>query len=158
MTSEIIAAIISSAVAIVAPIITLVFKNNYDRRIWETITGRRKAIIGKWVGSITQTIENIPTSFNLEITFTADKKIVKGDASFISPLTSRTIKLKFVGGFLFERFIKFDYKNPDESVIQFGNAILDLSADGKTLIGKFVGFGSITNQIVSGEVTLNLVA
>ena len=73
------------------------------------------------------------------------------------PITGNTIKLKFVGGFLYERFIKFDYSNPDESIIQFGNTILDLSADGKTLIGKFVGFGSITNQIVSGEVKLNLV-
>ena len=158
MSPEIVAAIISSMVAIVAPIITLVVKNNYDRRFWETITGRKKAIIGTWVGAITQTIDNIPTSLNLEIVFTANKKIVKGDASIISPTTGKSIKLKFVGGFLFERFIKFEYKNPDESIIQFGNAILDLSADGKTLIGEFVGFGSITNQIVSGEVKLNLVA
>jgi hypothetical protein len=156
MSPEIIAALIGGAGTIFAPVITVLAKNIYDRRIWGIVKGRRKAIIGTWVGSISQTIDNIPTSYNLEITFTADKKIVKGDASFISPSTGKTIKLKFIGGFLYERFIKFDYHNPDELIIQFGNAILDLSSDGKTLIGKFVGFGSNTNKIVTGEVKLSL--
>jgi len=157
MQPEVVAAIITGGVAVLAPIITLVFKQIYDRRSLGNIKGRRKAVIGTWSGSIVQEIDSNVVSFNLEITFSAGKKIVQGDASFISPTNNQLTKLKFIGGFLHERFIKFEYKNPDESIIQFGSSILDLSSDGKTLNGKFIGYGSATNRIVNGEVMLKRV-
>lgn len=90
----------------------------------------------------------------LSITFTAGKKVVEGIAEFISPVTNLPVKLNFTGGFHNDYFIKFDYKNPDETVIQFGSCIVKLSDDGKSLKGKFVGYGASTNQIVNGIVDL----
>ena len=157
MQSDVVAAIITASVALVAPVLTLVFKQAYDRRTLGNIKGRRKAVIGTWKGTISQEINHKLTDFNLEIIFTAGKKIVQGDAAFISPTNNELTKLKFIGGFYHDKFIKFEYKNPDELIIQFGSSILDLSADGRSLTGKFIGYGSVTNMIINGEVTLKRV-
>lgn len=154
MEPVIVAAIISGSVAILAPIITYVVTRMYDNRELRQIKGRQKAISGTWHGTIAQEIDGNLANINLSITFTAGKKIVEGIAEFISPMTGLPVKLNFTGGFHNDYFIKFDYTNPDETVIQFGSCIVRLSDDGKTLKGKYVGYGANTNQIVNGIVDL----
>jgi hypothetical protein len=56
MQGAIVAAIITSSVALLSPILTLLFKKAYDRRGLGDIKGRRKAVIGTWKGIISQEI------------------------------------------------------------------------------------------------------
>jgi hypothetical protein len=154
MQSEVTAALITGIIAIISPLTTYFLTRAYDRRELGKIEGRRKAIIGAWKGDITQTFLGETSQITIEMAFTAGKKIIEGHANLIHPVTSELTRLKFTGGFYHDRFIKFDYKNENETIMQFGSAVVDLSSDGKTLNGKYVGYGSKTNQIVSGDVCL----
>lgn len=157
MAPEVIAAIITGAVALIAPIATYFATIAYERRSIQKISGRRKSIVGNWRGNIKQSLKGAPVTIDIEMGFTAGNKIIEGNCRFLSPLDNRTTNLKFTGGFYHERFIKFDYKNEDEGVIQFGSSIIDLSADGRTMTGSYVGYGAGTNEIVTGNVILNRV-
>jgi hypothetical protein len=53
--------------------------------------------------------------------------------------------------FIHDPFIKIDYRNRSDTVLQFGSCVFQLNAEGTGLVGRLVGYGSITNQIVSGE-------
>jgi hypothetical protein len=158
MEAPIIAAIISGSVAIVSPVITYAVTRVYDRRRLGKIEGRRKAMVGVWKGNIVQNMKGALLSMSLEITFTASNKVIEGSGEFISPTTNELAKLKFTGGFYHEQFVKLDYTNPDELIVQFGCSILKLSSDGRMLEGRYVGYGATTNQIVVGEVSLRRTA
>ena len=158
METAIIVAIISGSVAIISPISTYVITRMYDRRGLGKITGRRKALLGTWKGSILQDADSEWGKMNIDMTFISNGKIVEGNCTLIYPVDNQVIKLKFTGGFYHERFIKFDYTNPDESVVQFGSAVMILDSNGKTLEGRYVGYGSITNRIVSGTVLMHRTA
>lgn len=154
MQPEVIAAIITGITTIIGPIITyIVIKRSQEKNLQE-VGERRRVITGTWRGNIEQLLNNQPTSIPLEITFTAKERLIEGLATLTSPIDHSLIKLRFTGGFHYDRFIKFDYKNEDECVMQFGSSIMDLHADGRTLTGKFVGYGTRTNQIVSGNALL----
>jgi len=154
MDTTIKAALISGGVAIVAPITTYVATRIYDRRGLGRIVGRRRALIGTWKGNILQDNSQFGEAL-LTMTFSSSGKVIEGDCELIYPIENQLIKLRFTGGFYHERFVKFDYTNLDELVVQFGAAILTLAADGKSLEGRFVGYGSQTNGIVSGTVLMH---
>jgi hypothetical protein len=158
METPIITAIIAGSVAIVSPIITYVVTRMYDQRGLGKIKGRRRAMVGSWKGDIVQEIDGKSVSMNLEITFTAGKRVIEGTGEFISQTTNQVTRLKFTGGFYHEQFVKLDYANPDELIVQFGCSILKLSSDGRTLEGRYVGYGSLSDRIILGEVSLRRTA
>jgi hypothetical protein len=149
------AAVITGVVAIVSPILTYAVTRIYDRRELGKIVGRRKALIGTWRGNIVQDNSSELGALNIDMTFTSSGKIVEGNCELIYPVGNQLIKLRFIGGFYHERFVKFDYTNPDEAVVQFGSAVMILDSTGKLLEGRYVGYGSLTNQIVSGTVVMH---
>ena len=155
METPIIVAIISGSVAIASPLITYVVTRMIDRRKLKDITGRRKAVIGSWQGNLVQEMSGTVFTIELEMTFVAGKKTIEGRSEFYNPITNQITRLRFTGGFYHEQFVKLDYTNTDELVVQFGCSILKLSADGRSLEGSYVGYGSVTNQIVVGKVTLH---
>jgi hypothetical protein len=157
METPIIVAIISGVFGIVSPITAYVVTRIYDRRVLGKIVGRRKALIGKWKGNIVQDSDRELGEMGIDMVFTSSGKVIEGDCEFIFPEGNRVrvIKLKFIGGFYHERFVKFDYTNPEDGVIQFGCAIMILASEGKRLEGRYVGYGSITNRIVSGTVVMH---
>jgi len=54
------------------------------------------------------------------------------------------------GGFFHDRFLKLDYKNADNTAVQFGAIITELSSEGRTLRGYYVGYGAISERPVCG--------
>lgn len=88
--------------------------------------------------------------------FTATKKNVTGTGDYFFKYDNKDQKAKFKysGGFLHDRFLLFEYINIDPSVIQLGSMLFELSNDGKTLEGRFQGYGVKTKGIVWGTVTL----
>ncbi len=114
----------------------------------------REALSGKWVGSIVQEIEGEKVSMPLTMTFKISGKVVKGKCKFTS-FKKEEIELSFSGRFFREQFIRFEYQNVKEKVLQFGGAVLKLSADGSTLSGRYVGYGKDLDSIVSGSVSMS---
>src|SRR2546423_14769182 len=107
MNPTIVAAIIAGAVAIVAPLITLVVKEILEQKPFSPVTGRRKALVGKWHGVLKEV--NGPGGKPLEVDitfeFTKHRKRILGCATFTLPgLATRT--LDFTGGFFHEQFLK----------------------------------------------------
>jgi hypothetical protein len=155
METPIIAGLVTGTAAIVSPVTAYFVKSLFETRNWTKLRGRRKAVIGIWDGTISQETVGTPMLINIRMQFTAGGRKVKGNCQLTSPVNNRYMKLDFIGGFYHADFMKFDYLNHDNSVVQFGSAVLFLSPDGRNLTGRFAGYGSTTNSIVSGEVDLN---
>ena len=119
---------------------------------------RNEALKGEWVGSYNQTnlIEG-----EMTFIFKKVKRIKKGEILY-KPHNLANInyyqKLSFTGGFKDNRYISLTYISSDNSKIQFGNFILELSSTGKELKGKFVGFGDESNAVISGDVLLKKIS
>lgn len=67
-------------------------------------------------------------------------------------ITYETTKLKFVGGFIQDRYPSLHYKNVVESKLQHGTIVLLLSGNNHRLTGDFVGIGPISEKIVVGTI------
>ena len=120
---------------------------------------RRKALRGRWRGTLKQLDSEVTgvEAHTLEMSFLPRWRTVTGTAFFIATMhgTDITVDLSVRGGFLHGRFLKIDYSHSDEAHMQFGSAVLGLSDDGKALSGRYVGYGSLTKQIVTGLITLS---
>jgi hypothetical protein len=158
MSPTIVAAIIAGVVAIVAPIITLVAKEILEQKPFSPVTGRRKALVGKWHGILKEAKGpgGKPLEVDLTFEFTKHRKRILGRTTFTLPGRA-TRTLDFTGGFLHEQFLKLDYNNPDPTVMQFGCYVAKLitTDDQKVLDGRFVGYGPDTGDIVHGTAVLN---
>jgi hypothetical protein len=152
----VIAAIISSSVAIIAPITTYIFTKKWGNRDIQWPDKGRQAIVGTWVGSLIQLVNDQETSIPIEISYSLKGKVIEGDGEYQrpEPIEPGRIKLKFTGGFTYDRYVKFDYKNTDESIKQFGCYIAYLKPDGRSLIGRYVGYGINTEGILHGQLAL----
>lgn len=120
---------------------------------------RANAIVGNWtghwhqhasphypegvVGSITVTLNVNPTS-------------IEGSLSADLPYGDHLLHLHFTvtGGFFYERFLQIIYTSTDPGAIQFGSAIMELGADGRTMSGHYVGYGAQSESIVTGRAEL----
>lgn len=148
--------VVPIAVGFLAPITTYLAVRAFDRSSLLSIKGDRKAIAGDWAGKIKQELKGAPKEGNIEVRFTAKWKTIRGEAALDHPEEGKPrIKLALAGGFPYERYLKFDYKNADESVLQFGCLIAHLTPEGTRLEGRFVGYGSISRRVVYGNIFLD---
>ena len=155
MNPTIIAAIIAGAVAIVAPLIALFAKDYLAQKPLGRVIGRRKALVGKWKGSLKEEagIGGSPLEIEVTVEFTKQGKRILGSAMLTRP-GSAPRHLAFIGGFFHDQFVKLEYTNPDPTIIQFGSYVAKLAADPRILEGRFVGYGPATDAIVHGTATL----
>lgn len=111
---------------------------------------------GVWKGIVHQHIYvndeplDYPVEFKLKV---SAKGNFNGTVTLFFPVGEFDFKL--TGGFLYERFIQFSYYGTDPGIIQFGAAVLELNASGKSMSGKWVGYGAQSQSIVDGEVLVN---
>ncbi|MGZ0080787.1 hypothetical protein [Methylomonas sp. YC3] len=156
MDASVIAAYISGVFAIFGPIIVFIATKHYEIRYLQPINhDRRIAVVGRCRGEIVQ--PNLTS--NIELRFDVRNKEVIGEAQInrVVEGRERLITLTMTGGFLYDRFLKLDYKNADASTIQFGSITLELAADPRAMEGKYSGYGSVSNCIVFGEIHLTKV-
>lgn len=161
MEPPVIAAVVSSVfTAIVAPIA----KRYIEELPIPTIPGsRRRDIRGRWEGVAIQEW-NTPTelSFQVLLNLEVAGKHIKGnmDAKGVIPATEDTGSRPFSASYrvngmmLRDQFVKLDYFNKDNNAVHFGSVILQLSADGQALRGRFLGYGSFQEKIIAGNIKL----
>ena len=145
--------------AIIGPLLTYFIIDWHQNRHLKIIrAGRRKALDGNWQGSVHQEVgpDRNPIDAKLYYSITASRKVVRGEGTYLTRWQDRDRVLKFTasGGFFHDRFLKIDYKNADDSAIQFGSAALELSADGKKLTGCYSGYGALSEHLVQGTIQL----
>ena len=122
--------------------------------------GRRRALTGRWVGAGYQA-EGVdggpPLDAKLILDITAHSKTVKATGEYTSKVgaTEEHTKFAMEGGFFHDRFLKFDYKNTDDTAIQFGAITAELSPDGRTIRGRYIGYGPFSERLVNGSIELH---
>ncbi|MGH2479620.1 MAG: hypothetical protein ACRDHW_08200, partial [Ktedonobacteraceae bacterium] len=81
----------------------------------------------------------------------------EGEVRLVYHQRTMTEPLTFFGGFVHDRFLKLEYKmQAQPGSVQFGFTLLELSPDGQTLSGPFLGYGAlITRGMVSGTLQLH---
>ena len=151
----VVAALIAGGVAMTSPIITFIVTKAYEKRFLERMPkGRQKALTGKWSGVGYQEIgpDGQPLDAKLSLDLIANGKTVTGTGDYTFRLrgTDYHIRIVLDGGFFHDRFLKLDYKNADNTAVQFGAIITELSSEGRTLRGYYVGYGAISERPVCG--------
>ncbi len=118
----------------------------------------RQATVGGWTGSVQQEKgpNNRPLSFTFELQFDLDGDRLKGAFDISRKHEGSTICWRFLleGDYYVPRFLQLDCRPQDPAVLQFSAWVLELSNDAKRLDGRYVGFGALTREIVSGKLTL----
>lgn len=152
MSPELSAELVKGLFAISGSLITFFLVKYYEHRQLLPVGGaRRKALCGNWKGQITQrTVGTYAVEMSLESK--GNKIIGKGWLRHIE--RNLLITLDMEGGFLYENFLKLDYRNADRAHIQFGSMIFEVSPCSKKIKGKFSGYGSVLKAVVGGDISL----
>jgi len=119
---------------------------------------RVQAIIGDWKGTIFDIEGKNKKLYHAKLTISKVKgKKILGYFTAENVENGHTYLFDISGGFYKYNFIKFDYVNKHESVIQFGIWLTQLSSNAEFFTGKYVGYGSMRERIIQGYVELEKV-
>ena len=157
MYAPIVAAVITGVCAIVGPIITFLVTRAYTGPGGDTLDkARQKALNGKWQGTFHQEVgpDGKPVSGDYSLQLTASSRVVRGEGSTHLQLGGKNLEAKFriVGGLLYTRVFRFAYDNVDETAIHLGSMMLELSDDGRSLRGRFIAYGMVSQRLVYGTI------
>ena len=128
-----------------------------------TFTARQTGMLRRWEGVIDQPdYEGGPITSQCEITLQPDGRRLTGDGIVIVELTNAhrggpravRVALRFAGEFFHADFIVLEYRAADGASLQFGTMLLRPNAEASEMTGRFVGFGSISERIISGAILL----
>jgi hypothetical protein len=119
------------------------------------VGARRKALAGVWSGQGRQEkLSDWPAfTSKVDVKLRVTGAAIEGAGAF--RFKEYNIRFKLTGTFSHDRFLKLDYNNIDDDAIQFGCFMAELSADGKTLSGHYVGYGAVSEDIVRGAITIS---
>ena len=114
-------------------------------------------LLGKWKGVTTQEIWINGQPINLPYTMTLEAKgsQICGHLTAKSPnpdgdgQVERVFRVK--GEFIFDRFVRLTYSADVTGMVHFGSVIGELSADGRKLTGRFIGYSIGTKEIAFGK-------
>jgi hypothetical protein len=146
-------------ICLVAGVITATAKAVWDRIPYQTISKARNRLLkGRWEG-VSRPIDacaGIPTEFSITFDFKPGWwRTVRAESRFTSFDISRGVIINdYKGGFYQQRYLTLSYRKRDRGVTGFGAAILELSADGRTLEGRMLGYGSHIQSLFFSKVTL----
>lgn len=151
--ATIIAAII---VGVVGPIITILVKRCLTQKKYPNYSqDRLDRLLGVWKGHYVQKGEdNSEMKVNIEAHLKHKGKIIKGD---LLTVDDRNLfeKLIIDNGYFDGNLIKVEYSNEKAYIFQKGSAVMEMSAKGDNIKGKFVGYSPIHKDIISGNVILD---
>ena len=145
-------AIIAAAASIISAIITVLLKEyleirkqNYKKQSDE----RRRIISGTWKGTFEQTLNEKLVKLEIIMELKATSRgAITGKAK--SSYKNDSFQVAIKGGFYSDDFLKMEYENVDRSVVQFGSFVFRLASNPKIMKGYFVGYGHISEMIISG--------
>lgn len=161
MDPSLLGSIIGAGATLSVPIVSwLIARSWTTRRFYPMSSDQRRVMSGSWVGTEIQeesvTLPEIESY--VKFTLTAHRKLIHGEyyAQYEDGTWNLEANLKVRGGFLQERFLKFDYVNRDISVQRFGTILLLWTPTGH-LEGSIVGFSAVNRAIMSGKIHLEKV-
>lgn len=120
---------------------------------------RQPKLRGRWKGRIEQPeYPGGAISFEMNLEFQADRSPTKGRAWLSAGLSAAhrggplTVRLEFVllATFRHSQFVKLEYWSDDTGMIQFGTMVLRMNDQGNELRGRLVGYGSVSEAVISG--------
>lgn len=128
-----------------------------DGKSGSTVAGRQRALVGTWVGTLEQDLHGKPITRPLRLVLDEGQGVISGTLSVEHPEgpAKPDVRLKIIAAVIFDSYVKFDYKNVSDLVLQFGSYVAHLDALGTKLTGRFAGYGSINGAVVSGVMTFN---
>jgi hypothetical protein len=128
---------------------TLIWKKISKYRHYVLVTeSRRRQLEGRWSGKALQAETG---SYEFDIILQAGRKKISGSGTLKGP---RRMYILFEGGYRNDRFLELMYRNEKDEVIQFGTLIFELHPESSKLKGRFVGYGPLSEKLVSGEVEM----
>lgn len=89
----------------------------------------------------------------------ASRNLVTGEAtvSYRAETGGFVDEVRLRGGLVHERFLKTEYRVLDRGSIQLGSMLLEMSGDGRELVGPYVGYGAHSQRLVHGTVRIRRV-
>jgi len=157
MDSTIIAAIIGASALILINLMNRIFIYFSESIKYMSISkSRRKTLENyKWMGEAADIGKTSEESFKYSFNgvFKTSKRKIKGTADIIRS-DKETYQIEYYGGMISDSFIRLNYHNKDKSVLRYGVLFLKLSSTGDQINGKFLGYGSVEENFVEGEVYL----
>ena len=156
----IIAAIIGGICAVVGPIIAYFVRRIADTYLFQRIPkDRRAAIEGHWSGSMEQEFRGQKVTYPGDLELAVHGRALRGTLHVTLTVAGQRLEPTFSmsGGFLHDRFARFDYVSKARGSVHFGAMILELSPTATELKGNFVAFGAYAQAIVSGPIRLTKV-
>lgn len=130
-------------------------KNDAERSPGSGHEGRKRALIGTWEGKVEQEYMGSFTSIDAKMDMMLTPDGVEGTGILTVPDVDYPLVLNFSCGVLYDQFIRLEYVGADKGSIQFGTWVARLSADGRQIEGHYVGYGSISDKIVTGHAYLH---
>lgn len=152
---DIVGALIGAAASLLTAIVTVALSRWLGDRDLKVLGGStRSNVEGRWTGHFDQPTPapGFPGHVDLKAEFQLKRKRVVGAVDF--DINGRHFKLDCKGGFYEDRILTLHYRNTESEVRQHGIIMVQLSANGRSLTGKFTGYGSETESIVSGDAKL----
>lgn len=159
MDSTIVAAIIGGIFTVIASIVTFAITHVFDRNLLSAVKNIHHNLLdGDWKGTLQQEggVQGTPIDIQVELTFKSTRRTVRGEGFLIATFKNQSSKTPFLllGRFIYEGFIKIDYDSRSKTG-QFGMMFLELSPDGRTVEGRWTGYGPLSRKIVYGRLQLS---
>ena len=157
MDSTVLAGIIGGCCTVGGSIAAVIATRVLDNPMGFKRHTRQASLAGHWDGTVQQ--EGISEAFRITFRLTPMSRTIRGEGEvrLVYDKRAMTEPLTFFGGFVHDRFLKLEYEmQAQPGSVQFGFTLLELSPDGQTLSGPFLGYGAlITRGMVSGTLQLH---
>lgn len=157
MDPTILAAIIGGLATVGGSIVAVVITRVLDNPMGFKKNMRQMALAGHWEGTVHQ--EGWPADYHLSFSLKPVGRTIRGEGRVVYSDPNREIDelITLFGGFVHDRFLKLEYEmQAQPGSVQFGFTLLELSPDGQTLSGPFLGFGAnVTRGFVNGIVQVH---
>jgi hypothetical protein len=150
---------IKVAIGFAAIAVTATVKAVWDRIPYQTISkARNRMLKGRWEG-VSRPIDappGVPSEVPITFEFTPGWwRTVRAESCFTSHDAGRGKVINdYRGGFYQQTYLTLLYRKRDRGVTGFGAAILELSADGRRLEGRILGYGSHIQGLFFAKLTL----
>lgn len=123
---------------------------------------KANAIHGNWAGSISQDMGpkyKLGLEFPVKGKLQAFKNTIEGyfevDPPFSIEGPAMLTRFNIVSGFFYDRFAQLNYMSNDLGTTQFGSIVVEVTDDGRSFSGNFVGYGVHSNSIVTGKLVMS---
>jgi hypothetical protein len=114
---------------------------------------RISALNGRWKGNNIQAFNGEVSKIPLSMLLNIKQSKVSGEIEILLPdIKDSDRKFNASGNFYADRYLQLQYLNKNGKLYSFGDYLLELSANGSELSGKFIGFGAESNKIIAGEI------